>query len=192
MGIFDFFKSKSQEQKRKEQFEQIRSKTTIHEHKSIMHEMIILSPHDNSCKDTHPNGIGKFGLEKTNPIPVYGIDNVAAYMDKLRYKYTSEKSGNTTYNPIIFKRTSDSDESPIGSKKTDEELPSSGTEASNIEGTIDVYNIYSIGNQKLAKIYINSYSLKTSNKIPEGFYHRDDVPVLQDARILIELVNKSK
>ena len=190
MGFFDFFKSKSQAQLRDEQFAKIREKTIIHEHKSLMHDMIILSPHDSSCKDVHPNGFGNFGLVKTNPIPIYGIDNVAAYMDKLRYKYTSEKSGNSTYNPITYVRSSEGDETAIGSKKPVGELPASGTEAENIEGTIDIYNIYTIGNQKLAKIYVNSYSLKTSNKVPDGFYHRDEIPLVQDARILMELVNK--
>jgi hypothetical protein len=111
-------------------------------------------------------------------------------MDKLRYKYTSEKSGNSTYNPITYVRSSEGDETAIGSKKPVGELPASGTEAENIEGTIDIYNIYTIGNQKLAKIYVNSYSLKTSNKVPDGFYHRDEIPLVQDARILMELVNK--
>jgi hypothetical protein len=192
MGLFDFFKSKSPDQKRKEQFEKLRATIIVHEKKSLMHEMIVLSPHDSSCLDAHPKGIGKFGFDKTNPIPVYGIDNVEAYMDKIRYKYTSEKSGNTTYNPVIYLRTTETDNSPIGSKKPEGEIAASGTEANNIEGTIDVYNLYSIGNQKLAKIYINSYSLKTSNKIPEGFFHRDEIPVLQDARLLIELVKGSK
>ena len=46
--------------------------------------------HDNSLNDENPKGVGEFGLEKTNPIPVYGIDNLPAYMDKLRYEYTSK------------------------------------------------------------------------------------------------------
>ena len=192
MGFFDFFKSKTPEQKKKEQFEQIRAKTIIQEQRSLMHDMIVLSPHDSSCKDVSPNGTGKFGYDKTNPIPVYGIDNVGAYMDKIRYKFTSEKSGNSTYNPVIFMRTSDDDVSPIGTKKPENELPASGIEVPNIEGTIDAYNLYSIGNQKIAKIYINSYSLKTSNKVPDGLFHRDEIPIMQDAKILLALIGKGK
>ena len=83
-----------------------------------MHDMILMSPHDDSKQDVNPNGIGKFGLEKTNPIPIYGIDNIPTYMDKLRYKYVS-KSGSKSiiYNHIDFIRTSESDNSENGSKK---------------------------------------------------------------------------
>jgi len=33
-------------------------------------------------------------------------------------------------------------------------------------------------------IYISSYSLKTSDKIPKGFFHREDVDVLKDGKLL--------
>lgn len=190
MGLFDFLKPKSSEQRRAEQFELLKSKIVVRERKSLMHDMIIMSPHDDSYKDVHPNGIGSFGLEKSNPIPVYGIDNLPAYMDKLRYKYVSEKSGVTTYNPVSFMRTHDSDETPIGSKKPDASAFEAGTESPNIEGTIDVYNIYSVGNTKLAEIYVNSYSLKTSDIVPDGFHHRDQIPVLQDTRIIMAMMDK--
>ena len=55
-----------------------------------MHSLITMAPHDNSLNHENPEGVGEFGLEKTNPIPVYGIDNIPAYMDKLRYEYTSK------------------------------------------------------------------------------------------------------
>ena len=191
MGFFDFLKTKSAEQKKIEQCEKIRFETTIQERKSIMHDMILMSPHDDSCQDVDPLGIGEFGFDKRNPIPVYGIDNIPAYMDKIRYKFTSEKSGLSTFNPVSFIRTSESDDSPIGSIKPEGLINASGITSSNIQGTIDAYNLYSIGNKKLAKIYINSYSLKTSNKMPNGFFHRDDVPVMQDARIVIELSSRN-
>lgn len=190
MGFFDFLKPKSSEQKRIDQFEKMKSKIIVRETKSLMHDMILISPHDDSGKDEHPNGIGSFGLDKENPIPVYGIDNVPAYMDKLRYKYVSEKSGVTTYNPISFMRTHEGDVTPIGSPKPESSGVEAGTNAANIEGTIDVYNIYSVGNTKLAKIFVNSYSLKTSDKVPDGFFHRDLIPVLQDTRILIAIMSK--
>ena len=190
MGLFDFLKPKSPEQKRIEQFERLKSKIIVRETKSLMHDMIILAPHYSSAMDANPKGIGEFGLDKCNPIPVYGIDNVPAYMDKLRYKYESEKSGVTTYNPISFMRTHEGDETPIGSSKPESCGIEAGTNAPNIEGTIDVYNIYSVGNKKLAKIFVNSYSLKTSDKVPDGFFHRDLIPVLQDARILMAIMSK--
>jgi hypothetical protein len=190
MGFFDFLKPKSPEQKRIEQFEKIKSQIVVLETKSLMHDMILSSPHDDSGKDEHPDGIGSFGLERGNPIPVYGIDNVPAYMDKLRYKYVSKNSGAITFNPISFMRTHEGDDTPVGSPKPESSAFEAGTSAPNIEGTIDVYNIYSIGNTKLAKIFINSYSLKTSNKVPEGFFHRDSIPVLQDTRVLMALFVK--
>ena len=158
-----------------------------------MHDMILMSPHDDSKQDINPNGIGKFGLEKTNPIPIYGIDNIPTYMDKLRYKYVSKSGSNSiTYNHIDFIRTSDSDNSENGSKKPEVELPSSSTTADNISGHIDVYNIYTIGGEKIAKIYVNCYSLITSNEVPDSFYHRDEVPVVKDSKVLMEAMKNLK
>ena len=156
MGLFDFFKSKTPEEKKLEKFLKIRENSKVKEKKSLMHSMIVIAPHDNSLKDENPNGTGEFGLVKTNPIPVYGIDNIPSYMDKLRYEYTSKSGSETkTYNPIIYVRSSDSDSSTIGSKKPETDPPASATTSPNISGNIDVYNIYSIGEKKLAKIYIN-------------------------------------
>ena len=71
MGIFDFLKGKSSEEKKNEKFNKIRLLSNIQEVKSVMQEIIISSDHDNSFLDENPDGIGEFGLEKTNPIPVY-------------------------------------------------------------------------------------------------------------------------
>ena len=189
MGLFDFLKSKSPEEKKAEKFNKIRQLSIIHEKRSMMQEMIISSEHDDSFLDENPNGIGEFGLDKTNPIPVNGIDNIPAYIDKLRYEYTSVSgSGTKTYNPVTFQRTIDSDESLIGSSKPVNEPIAASTSVPNIKGHIDVYNLYSFGGNKLAKIYINCYSLKTSNKVPNGFVHRDSTPAIQDGKVLMELV----
>ena len=189
MGFFDFLKSKSPEEKKEERFNKIQLLSTIQEKRSIMQELIISSEHDDSLLDENPNGIGDFGLDKTNPIPVNGIDNIPAYMDKLRYEYTSMSgSGSKTYNPITFQRTVDSDETPIESSKPINEPIAASTSAPNIKGHIDVYNLYSFGGNKLAKIYINCYSLKTSNKVPSGFVHRDSTPAIQDGKVLMEFV----
>ena len=194
MGIFDWlFKSKTQAQKNAEAFEKFRKKTIIHEKKSLMHDMIVMAAHDNSMQDVNPSGTGKFGLEPSNPIPIYGIDNIPAYMDKLRYKYTSKSgSGTITYNHIDFIRTTESDNSKIGSKKPSSEGVASSTSSPNIEGHIDVYNLYSIGDEKLAKIYVACYSLKTSNKVPDGFFHRDKVPAIQDSKAMMEAMKRMK
>lgn len=113
-------------------------------------------------------------------------------MDKIRYKYVSEKTGNVVYNPVEYIRTTESDDCKNGSPKPTGNLIAAGAYSDNIKGVIDVYNLYSIGNQKLGKIYINSYSLKTSNIIPEGFFHRDEIPAMQDGRVLMEMVKEMK
>ena len=191
MGIFDFLKSKTPEEKALEQKLKIRNEIKIKEKKSLMQSFILSSPHDDSKRDENPNGIGEFGLEKTNPIPVNGIDNVDAYMDKIRYEYTS-KNGTKTYNQISHVRTSDSDNTKIGSEMPKSALTTSSINCDNIKGTIDVYNLYSVGGKKLAKIYINSYSLKTSNKIPKGFIHRDKTDPAKDSAVLMYLMKNLK
>jgi len=189
MGLFDFLKSKSPEEKKAEKFSKIRLLSNIQEVRSVMQEIIISSDHDNSFLDENPDGIGEFGLEKTNPIPINGIDNIPAYIDRLRYEYTSVSgSGTKTYNPVTFQRTLDSDDSPIGSSKPIDDPTAASSSATNIKGHIDVYNLFSFGGKKLAKIYINCYSLKTSNKVPNGFVHRDSVPAIIDGKVLMEFI----
>ena len=46
--------------------------------------------------------------------------------------------------------------------------------------------------EKIAKIYINVYSLKTSNKVPKGFHHRDEIDILRDSKIILESAKKLK
>ena len=192
MGLFDFLKPKSEEQRMKEQFDKVREQIIIRETKSLMHEFIKLSDHDESGLDINPYGFGEFGLDKTNPIPINGLDNLEAYFDKLRNQYVSQKQGNTTYNPVYFLRTKENDGYQIGDTKPEHELPASGVNVDNIKGTVDVYNIYSISNRLLAKVYINSYSLKTSNKVPNGFYHRDEIPSTQDSKVLLKIMSDKK
>ena len=193
MGLFDFLKKKTQAEKNIIFLQKLRKKTVVKETKSVMHGMILSSPHDSSYLDEHPNGEGEFGLVKSNPIPIYGIDNIPAYMDKLRYEYISKSgSGSKTFNHIDFLRTSDSDDSIIGSKKPSSKPGASSTSSPKIEGHIDVYNIYSIGGEKLAKIYVNCYSLKTSDKVVKGFIHRDQVPANKDSKVLMEAIKHMK
>jgi hypothetical protein len=189
MGLFDIFKKKTTAERNIIKLRKLRSKTIVHETESMMQDMIFLSPHDDSFLDENPSGEGPFGLVKTNPVPVHGIDNIPAYMDKLRYKF-SAKSGSdiVTYNHLDFQRTTDLDNSEIGSRKPPSNPVASSTSSPNIKGHIDVYNLYTIGGKKKAKIYINSYSLITSNKVPKGFIHRDDTPAEKDTKALVELM----
>lgn len=191
MGLFNLFKKKTLAEKNAERAKKIRNRIIIHEKHSMMHQMIISVPHDASFKDENPDGEGPFGLTKSNPIPVHGIDNIPAYMDKLRYRYESKSSpGAYSFNPVDFVRTSDSDKSKVGSKKPNAPFGASSTSCPNINGSIDVFNLYSIGGEMITKIYINCYSLKTSNKVPDGFLHRDEIPAVRDTKVLMELLKK--
>lgn len=191
MGIFDFLKPKTPEEKRDALFNRLRQEHMVKEKTSQMQSMITSMPHNDSHNDEDPDGIGEFGLVKTNPVPVNGIDNVMAYIDKLRYEYTSQ-TGSIAYFPVNCIRTMDGDKSKIGSKKPESDLPVGATAASNIKGHIDVYNLYSQGDEKLAKIYINSYSLITSNKIIKGFVHRDSISPIKDAKLLTHAIKYMK
>ena len=160
------------------------------EKKSAMHDMIV-STNPNACKkDQIPTGIGEFGLEKTNPIPVYGIDKVGFYMSKLRYKYTS-KSGTVVYYPVQFKRTNEFDNSPIGSPMSEADSKQSSCSVENIGNYIDSYNIYSFdGSRKLCMVFIHSYHLKTSDAVPSGFVNSKDISKNQDGQRIIDMLNK--
>ena len=94
---------------------------------------------------------------------------------------------------IRSQRTSEDDVSEIGSlKKDDDSIVVSSTRSPNIKGAIDVYNLFSSGNKKMAKIFVCCYSLNTSNQIPEKFFHRNDVPLLQDGKLLLAAIKSGK
>lgn len=57
MGLFDFFKSKTPEEKKLEKFLKIREKSKVKEKKSLMHSLITMAPHDNSLNDENPEGV---------------------------------------------------------------------------------------------------------------------------------------
>ena len=193
MGLFDFlFKSKEERirDNNLKFFNKLRKSSMINEVESMMKSIIQSSAHDDSRKDENPDGKGEFGHTKTNPVPVFGLDNVPAYMDKLRYEYISPKTGSNTFNPITYQRTTESDKLKLGAKKPNSEPVGAACNSHNIKGHIDVYNIFNISNEKIAMIYINSYSLKTSDKVPDGFIHRSDVPVLKDGKLLALALKK--
>jgi hypothetical protein len=134
------------------------------EAKSIMHDLIGENPLATKL-DVIPEGIGEFGIEKSNPIPIYGIDNIENYFSKLRYNDESGK-----WLPITYLRTNENDQSKLGSSKPIEEGLSYSTSAENIGENIDVYNIYTFdGKHKLAMLFIHCYHWKSSNKAPIGF-----------------------
>lgn len=93
-------------------------------------------------QDVIPWGIGEFGLEVTNPIPIKGRSGRMSYMEKIRPLNSSEFAW-------------------------EEELPSS-VRAPNIEHPIDKY-VISIEDKNFVPIYMSIYHKKTSDKAPKGF-----------------------
>jgi len=88
------------------------------------------------------NGIGEFGLEKTNPIPTYGIPSKTAYLNSLR-----------TRNGEI-----------IGYRRT------GSFEVENIVKPVDEYEIFNLKGETIAFLYFSAYHWTTSTKCPLGFY----------------------
>lgn len=91
--------------------------------------------------DEIPEGTGRFGLDRTNPIPVYGIAASTIYLSWL---YLSNGS------KITWKRQG-------------------AVMAENINKPVDVYEVFDQQQQPAGKLYISPYHKKISNKVPEGF-----------------------
>ena len=188
--MFGLFKSN--EEKKLAFFNKLRTETAIKLKKSFMNSVIISNGYNELVNEEFVGSKGKFGYDKTNPIPINGLDNLEAYFDKIRYKYASIDDINSfSFPSISFQRTDENDVSKIGSSKN-EKVSVKSLSIPNIKGHIDVYNIFSFDNKKLAMLYINSYSLKTSNKIPEKFFHRDNVPVYKDGKLILAAVKSGK
>jgi hypothetical protein len=92
-------------------------------------------------KDELIGGIGKFGLDVTNPIPTKSVADAYEYLNSLVFSDGS---------PVKYKR--------IGSRGVD-----------NISGPIDAYQIYNIDGAKTCVLFISAYQAKDSQKLPEGF-----------------------
>ncbi len=85
--------------------------------------------------------VGEFGLELSNPVPVYGVASSRVYLGRLR---TLDGM------PIKWERL-------FSTKHESINLP------------IDVYNIFDSKGNEIANIYISPYHLRTSLKAPKGF-----------------------
>lgn len=92
--------------------------------------------------DEVPQGIGEFGLEKTNPIPTYGLPENETYLRNLR---TSNRE------LLRYRRTG-------------------SFEVENISNPIDEYEIFNAIGDTVAFLYFSPYHKKTSEKSPQGFY----------------------
>jgi len=76
MGLFDFFKK--EEEKQPEWLSMIPKE---------MANMFLSEIENNpqACKlDEIPQGTGNFGLDKTNPVPVYGVPENEKYLSELQ------------------------------------------------------------------------------------------------------------
>jgi hypothetical protein len=189
--MFGLFKSK--EEKTLAFFNKLRRNTIIKLKKSFMNSAIISNGYNDVINDEFIGSKGKFGYDKTNPIPINGLDNLEAYFDKIRYKYASVADIKSfSFPSVSFQRTNENDDTKVGDTKN-ENVTAKSLSIEEIKGHIDVYNILiPFNNKKLAMLYINSYSLKTSNKIPEKFFHRDDVPVLRDGKLILAAMKSGK
>ena len=140
MGIFDFFKS--DEEKEQDEVTKILKKMT--ERKKARYEAADELISATSSDDLVSNGqistgVGRFGLDVTNPIPVTGFSGLDNYFEKL-----------CTQKKISWNR--------LGS-----------TSAENINGMIDIYNLTSTDGKSLGRLYVCMYCNETSSRIPEGF-----------------------
>jgi hypothetical protein len=90
--------------------------------------------------DEIPEGSGRFGLEKTNPVPTRGVMGNTAYLAKIRtkegIKIEYSRQG------CVF--------------------------ADNIKTAIDIYEI-SVDAKLIDTFYLNPYHKKNSKKAPEGY-----------------------
>mgnify|MGYP005870141117 CR=1 FL=1 len=93
------------------------------------------------CLDEIPEGKGRFGLDQSNPVPVFGIPSNEVYLKRL-----SIRGGGS----IQWRRVHSIQDSII-------------------EKSIDEYEIFDGNGDAITFIYISPYHLKISNKAPEGF-----------------------
>lgn len=95
-----------------------------------------------ACKKNKiPQGKGKFGFEKTNPIPVYGMPEIVVYLSKLRLNNGSKIRWQSEGSTI----------------------------ANNIKQPIEQYKIYKQNGNLITMLYFSPYHRLTSNKAPNGF-----------------------
>lgn len=105
-----------------------------------LYEVLQMGNEEGTDQDVIPDGIGEFGYDVTNPIPVNTVFGNTAYLGRLR-----------TFNGI---------------KVRYERRGSTGT--ANIKNPIDIYDIFE-EEKKIATLYISPYNKKNSTTAPRGF-----------------------
>jgi hypothetical protein len=105
-----------------------------------LYEILQMGNEEGTDQDIIPEGIGEFGYDVTNPIPVNTIFGNTAYLGRLRtlndIKVRYERRGHTRTN--------------------------------NIKNPIDIYDIFE-EEKKIATLYISPYNKKNSTVAPKGF-----------------------
>jgi len=105
-----------------------------------LYEILNKGNEEGTDQDIIPEGIGEFGYDVTNPIPVNTILGNTAYLGRLRtlndIKVRYERRGHTRTN--------------------------------NIKNPIDIYEIFD-EEKKIATLYISPYNKKNSTVAPKGF-----------------------
>ena len=105
-----------------------------------LYEVLQMGNEEGTDQNVIPEGIGEFGYDLTNPIPVDTVFGNTAYLGRLR-----------TLNGI---------------KVRYERRGSTGT--ANIKNPIDIYEIFD-EEKKIATLYISPYNKKNSTVAPKGF-----------------------
>jgi hypothetical protein len=138
MGIFDIFKRKK--------VEIPKSDWTTWMPKEYTDDLLnFIKTNSQACQsDEIQQGFGEYGLEKTNPIPTYGIPSNETYLQSLR----------TSNGEVLRYRRN------------------GGIEVDNIEKRVDEYEIYNFSGEIIAYLYLSPYHWQTSSKAPIGFYFK--------------------
>ena len=136
MSIIDIFRKK----KPKSLWDELMDIPEFKAQKKIHDAMSTMNAKDGCTTDEMPNGIGEFGLDPTNPIPVNTIQGNTIYLGGLRALDGSK---------VNYER--------LGSLQVD-----------NIKKPIDKYLITHENGDKLAIIYLSPYQAKNSKKAPKG------------------------
>lgn len=135
MGILDFFKKKEP----RTMFDELMDIPGMKEQKEIFD--VMSKANEGGCTtDEMSEGIGEFGLEPTNPIPVNTVQGSILYLGGLR----------AMDNTRVYNKR-------LGALKVE-----------NIQKPIDEYLITHENGDELAIIYISPYQAKNSKKAPRG------------------------
>lgn len=158
MSLFNFFKKKTSKVEFKD-WTKIAPKEFVDQ---ILSE--IKKNPQATKEDVILSGYGEFGLERTNPIPTFGIPSKEYYLQKLR---TSDKRR------LRYRR--------VGSINVE-----------NIYNPVDEYELFNLNGETIAFLYFSAYHLSTSTRAPFGFYFEGESNKnIADSNSLIDLFSQN-